>query len=71
MTDATAHLAQDPRVGVMVGNYRLVRRIGEGGMGTVYEAVHRENENRIAVSSPLRCGCGPRQRGHSSQAIPR
>jgi serine/threonine-protein kinase len=40
---------QDQRVGLLVGNYQLVRRIGEGGMGTVYEALHRETDNRIAV----------------------
>lgn len=48
MTDATIPI-QDPRVGIFVGNYQLVSRIGEGGMGTVYECAHRETGNRLAV----------------------
>lgn len=39
----------DARIGLLVGNYRVVRLIGQGGMGAVYEAVHLETRNRIAV----------------------
>jgi len=39
----------DARIGLLVGNYRVVRLIGEGGMGAVYEAVHEDTKNRIAV----------------------
>ncbi|MCS6914743.1 MAG: serine/threonine protein kinase [Myxococcota bacterium] len=35
--------------GRLVGNYRLVRRIGEGGMGAVYEAVHQQLPRRVAI----------------------
>jgi serine/threonine-protein kinase len=33
----------------MVGSYRLVREIGRGGMGTVYEAVHTVLPRRAAI----------------------
>ncbi|HNI59894.1 MAG TPA: serine/threonine-protein kinase, partial [Pseudomonadota bacterium] len=32
-----------------IGNYRLVREIGRGGMGTVYEAEHERVKNRVAI----------------------
>jgi hypothetical protein len=32
-----------------VGNYRLLRRLGGGGMGAVYEAVHEASGQRVAV----------------------
>ena len=32
-----------------IGNYRLVREIGRGGMGTVYEAEHQRVKNRVAI----------------------
>ena len=32
-----------------VGSYRIVRKIGEGGMGCVYEAVHDEIGKRVAI----------------------
>ncbi|MAG94352.1 MAG: hypothetical protein CMJ48_11455, partial [Planctomycetaceae bacterium] len=32
-----------------LGDYRIVRRIGQGGMGLVYEAVHESLERRVAV----------------------
>jgi serine/threonine protein kinase len=36
-------------VGTQIGQYRVVRRIGQGGMGTVYEAVHTQIGQRAAV----------------------
>jgi serine/threonine protein kinase len=43
-----------PELGeVLAGKYRLVRRIGEGGMGVVYEAVHTRIQQRFAVKMLL------------------
>lgn len=39
----------DPLVGRLVGNYRLKKRIGEGGFGVVYLAEHREMQTEYAV----------------------
>jgi serine/threonine protein kinase/tetratricopeptide (TPR) repeat protein len=35
--------------GTDVGGFRIVRRIGAGGMGTVYEAEQREPQRRVAL----------------------
>jgi hypothetical protein len=35
--------------GVIVGDFRLVREIGRGGMGTVYEAEQRSLKRRVAL----------------------
>jgi serine/threonine protein kinase len=32
-----------------INNYRVVREVGRGGMGVVYEAEHREFKNRVAI----------------------
>ncbi len=49
MPDSSNKNEGDARIGLLVGNYRVVRLIGQGGMGAVYEAVHLETKNRIAV----------------------
>ena len=35
--------------GSMFGRYCVVREIGRGGMGAVYEAVHSDLEKRVAL----------------------
>jgi serine/threonine-protein kinase len=40
----------DPLIGtVLAGRYVIERRIGEGGMGLVYEGLHRDIDKRVAV----------------------
>jgi len=40
----------DPRIGLVLhGTYRVIRRIGGGGMGTVYEAEHTRLQQRFAL----------------------
>ena len=35
--------------GQRIGNYRVVRKLGQGGMGAVFEVVHQELARRAAV----------------------
>ncbi len=41
--------SDDLAPGARLGRYEVVRRIGRGGFGTVYEATHRELRKRVAV----------------------
>ena len=41
--------SDDPRIGSVFGNFRLLRKLGEGGMGVVYEAEHHTIGRRAAV----------------------
>ena len=37
----------------MLGRYEIVRLIGRGGMGSVYEAMHRDLRKRVAIKTLL------------------
>ncbi len=39
----------DPLLGSTLGNYRVTAKVGQGGMGTVYRAVHPGIGSRVAV----------------------
>ena len=39
----------DPNLGKLFGNFRLLRKLGEGGMGVVYEGVHEQTGERVAI----------------------
>lgn len=37
--------------GQLLGQYRIIRLLGEGGMGAVYEAKHKSLDRRVAVKT--------------------
>ena len=49
----------------VVGRYRLIRKIGEGGMGAVYEAEHTKLKRRVALKLL------PSRVAHDPQAVAR
>jgi serine/threonine protein kinase len=52
-TTATGVEAEDPMVGRQCGAYKIVRRIGQGGMGAVFLAVRADDEYRKQVAIKL------------------
>ncbi len=43
--------SKPPDAPTVLGRYRLEKRLGEGGMGYVYEAVHEELGKRVAIKT--------------------
>src|SRR5258708_5968971 len=36
-----------------IGDYRIVGKLGQGGMGAVFEAVHQQTQQRVAIKMLL------------------
>jgi len=49
MSSETKPAGDDPLIGRKVGGYTVTRRVGQGGMGLVYEAKHERMDLRTAV----------------------
>ena len=52
---ATLPLSAEPGLPAFIGRYRILRRHGEGGMGTVYEA-EQDNPRRTVALKVIRAG---------------
>jgi formylglycine-generating enzyme required for sulfatase activity len=48
-TPSQPELSKDPHQRIWLGNYELLEKIGHGGMGAVFKAVHRRMERVVAV----------------------
>ncbi|MCY0989736.1 protein kinase [Nannocystis sp. ILAH1] len=46
---ATSSTRGDPRLGMLAGNYRLVERLGAGGMGSIYRAEHKDLSGAVVA----------------------
>ncbi len=53
-------IGPDPVIGKCLNGFHMLRRIGEGGMGIVYEA-RQENPNRMAAVKLLQPSCNTEQ----------
>ncbi len=51
----------DPRESRMIGPYRILRRVGEGGMGEVYEAEQTEPVRRKVAIKVIKWGMDTEQ----------
>jgi serine/threonine protein kinase len=49
LSDFSTELGTKLSAGTLVGEYQILRRIGEGGMGTVYGAVHPIIGKKVAI----------------------
>jgi len=49
LTDADQETAEDPLIDTMVDHYKIVARIGRGGMGAVYRALDTSLERYVAL----------------------
>lgn len=47
--NVAAAISAEPRIPPNIGKYRLIRQLGEGGMGIVYEAEQENPRRRVAV----------------------
>lgn len=46
---SSAYMSDSREGEVLSKKYRLVRKLGQGGMGTIYEAVHTDLSRRVAI----------------------
>src|SRR5262245_52005554 len=53
--DSTARVSPPPKLPKLIGDYRIIRKIGEGGMGVVYEA-EQQNPRRAVALKVIRGG---------------
>jgi serine/threonine protein kinase len=58
---AAAALAEDAGSGKRMGPYRVLRELGEGGMGVVYLAVRDDDAYRKRVAIKVATGIGDRE----------
>ena len=54
-----SRLAHFPMLGTRIGAFVLVRKLGQGGMGVVYEAQHQQLELRVAIKLLLAAPTDP------------
>ncbi|MBX3416124.1 MAG: serine/threonine protein kinase [Pirellulaceae bacterium] len=45
---------EEPAMPQRIGGYRIVRQLGSGGMGTVYEAIQNQPQRPVAIKIPRR-----------------
>jgi serine/threonine protein kinase len=58
----------DTLIGAKVGDYVIVRRLGSGGMGVVYEAVQPQIDKHVAIKVLQRASIDERNEAESLQA---
>ena len=50
--------AASPSKASMLGDYRLIKKLGQGGMGTVYKAIHQSLDREVAIKVLSKELCG-------------